>query len=115
MEAETEKQFIEFVVHVFTLQWAIWALPLSLLLSLIVDRLVPTVVVSLLAVAVHHFGAVALPLLASGDLGAFPGKLSAAAQTLEPLSLLAEFVAYLFLIFVFSQTRQDMFRTKPTN
>jgi hypothetical protein len=81
----------------------------------VVDRLVPTIVVSALAVSVHHISAVALPLVAAGDAAALPDKLTAAAQTLEPLSLLAEFVAYLFLIFVFSQTRQDMFRPKPTN
>lgn len=106
-----EKQFIDLVVHVFTLQWAIWALPLSLLLSLLSNRVLPGFILAALAVVIHHVGLTALPLLASGgDMGALPDQLSAAAQKLEPLSVAAEFVAYSFLIIVFSMTRKDMFR-----
>lgn len=106
-----EKQFIDLVVHVFTLQWAIWALPLSLLLSLLSNRVLPGFLLAALAVVIHHVGLTALPLLASGgDMGALPDQLSAAAQKLEPLSIAAEFVAYSFLIIVFSMTRKDMFR-----
>jgi hypothetical protein len=108
---EMEKQFIDLVVHVFTLQWAIWALPLSLLLSLLSNRVLPGFLLAALAVVIHHVGLTALPLLASGgDMGALPDQLSAAAQKLEPLSIAAEFVAYSFLIIVFSMTRKDMFR-----
>jgi hypothetical protein len=106
-----EKQFIDLVVHVFTLEWAIWALPLSLLLSLTSNRVLPGFILAAVAVAIHHVGLTALPLLASGgDIGTLPDQLSAAAQKLEPLSIAAEYVAYAFLIIVFSLTRQDMFR-----
>jgi hypothetical protein len=108
---EMEKQFIDLVVHVFTLQWAIWALPLSLLLSLLSNRVLPGFFLAALAVVIHHVGLTALPLLAGGgDMGALPDQLTAAAQKLEPLSVAAEFVAYSFLIIVFSMTRKDMFR-----
>ena len=112
---ETEKQFIEFVAHVFTLQWAIWAVPIALLLSLLVDKLVPTLVFSALAVIVHHIAIIAVPLALSGETGTLTEQLTTALQAIEPLSLVAEFVAYLFLIFVFSQTRQDMFRPGSTH
>jgi hypothetical protein len=106
-----EKQFIDLVVHVFTLEWAIWALPLSLLLSLTSNRVLPGFVLAVVAVVIHHVGLTALPLLISGgDMGTLPDQLSAAAQKLEPLSVAAEFVAYSFLIIIFSLTRVDMFR-----
>lgn len=108
---EMEKQFIDLVVHVFTLEWAIWALPLSFLLSLLSNRILPGFVLALLAVAIHHVGLIALPVLMSGgDAGALPDQIMAAAQKLEPLSVAAEYAAYAFLIIVFSLTRQDMFR-----
>lgn len=113
---ETENQLIEFVGHVFTLQWAIWAVPIALLLSFLVDKLVPMLIVAVVAVAVHHVGLVAAPILAAGgDTASLPDQLTAAVQALEPLSLVAEFVAYAFLIFVFSKTRQDMFRPGATH
>ncbi|MDZ4867632.1 MAG: hypothetical protein SGI91_09940 [Alphaproteobacteria bacterium] len=108
---EMEKQFIDLVVHVFTLEWAIWALPLSLLLSLLSNRVLPGFILAAAAVVIHHVGLTALPLLVNGgDMGTLPDQLSAAAQKLEPLSVAAEFVAYSFLIIVFSLTRKDMFR-----
>jgi hypothetical protein len=108
---EMEKQFIDLVVHVFTLEWAIWALPLSILLSLLTIRALPGFFLAVVALVIHHVGLVALPLLASGgDMGALPDQLSAAAQKLELLSLGAEYVAYAFLIIVFSLTRHDMLR-----
>ena len=106
-----EKQFIDLVVHVFTLQWAIWALPLSFLLSLTTNRVLPGFVLAVVAVALHHVGPLALTILLSGgDMGTLPGKISAMLPKLEPLSIAAEYVSYAFLIIVFALTRQDMFR-----
>lgn len=108
---EMEKQFIDLVVHVFTLEWAIWALPLSLLLSLASNRVVIGFILAAVAVVVHHVGMIAIPLaLSGGDMSTLPDQLSAAAQKLEPLSIAAEYTAYAFLIIVFSLTRQDMVR-----
>jgi hypothetical protein len=108
---EMEKEFIDLVVHVFTLEWAIWALPLSFLLSLLSNRILPGFILAAVAVVIHHVGLTALPMLASGgDMGTLPDQLTAAAQKLEPLSVAAEYVAYSFLIIVFSLTRRDMFR-----
>lgn len=108
---EAEKQFIDLVVHVFTLQWAIWAIPLSLLLSLFTKKVVSGLMIAFLAVAIHHVGPLALPMLeAGGDISGLPAAIQAMIPKLEPLSVLAEYVAYAFLIVVFSLTRQDMFR-----
>lgn len=104
---EAEKQFIDLVVHVFTLQWAIWAIPLSLVLSMLTNRVVPGLVLALLAVAIHHIGPLAVQ---TADLSTLPTAIQNMLPKLEPLSLLAEYVAYAFLIVVFSLTRQDMFR-----
>ena len=60
---EMEKQFIDLVVHVFTLEWVIWALPLSLLLSLLTTRALPGFILALIAVIIHHVGLTALPIL----------------------------------------------------
>lgn len=106
-----EKQFVDLVAHVFTLQWAIWALPLSMLLSFVTNRVLPGFVLAAIAVAIHHVGPLALPILLSGgDMGALPNQISAMLQTIEPLSVAAEYVSYAFLIIVFALTRQDMFR-----
>lgn len=108
---EMEKQFIDLVIHVFTLEWAIWALPLSILLSLLTTRALPGFFLAAVAVVIYHVGIVALPLVASGsDMSTLPDQLSAAAQKLEPISIAAEYVAYAFLIIVFSLTRHDMLR-----
>lgn len=111
-----EKQFIDLVVHVFTLEWAIWALPLSILFSFLSKRVLPGFVLAAVAVALHHVVLTALPIVAGGgDMGTLPAQLTAAAQKLEPLSLAAEYAAYAFLIVVFSLTRQDMFRPSVTD
>jgi hypothetical protein len=113
---EMEKQFIDLVVHVFTLEWAIWALPLSLLLSLLSNRILPGFILAAVAVVLHHIGMQAVPLaLSGGDMSTLPTVLSDAAQKLEPLSILAEYVAYAFLIIVFSLTRQDIGRPSVTS
>ena len=111
-----EKQFVDLVAHVFTLDWAIWALPLSLLFSFLVNRVLPGLILAALAVVIHHVGLTAAPILASGgDMGALPVQLNAAIAKLEPLSIAAEYVAYAFLIVVFSQTRQDIGRPSVTD
>jgi hypothetical protein len=108
---EMEKQFIDLVVHVFTLEWAIWALPISLLMAFLTKRVLVGFILAAVAVAVHHVGMVAIPMLLSGaDMSTLPDKLNALIPKLEPLSLAAEYAAYAFLIVVFSLTRQDMFR-----
>lgn len=111
---ETEKAFIDLVVHVFTLQWTIVALPLSLAFSFLTRRVVPGLVLAAVAVVVHHLWIIGFPVLsAGGDTAAIPGLIEAAIPKLEPLSLAAEYAAYAFLIVVFSLTRQDMFRASP--
>jgi hypothetical protein len=106
-----EKDFIDLVGHVFTLQWATWALPVSLLLSLCIKRVVPGLLISILAVLIHHAGPVALPALLGGEgIAVIVKDLSALVPKLEPVSIVAEYVAYAYLIIVFSLTRRDMFR-----
>ena len=108
-----EKQFVDLVAHVFTLEWAIWAVPLSLVLSFLSKRVIPGFVLAGFAVVIHHVGFIALPVLAGGgDAGTIPALIQAAIPKLEPLSIAAEYVAYSFLIIVFSLTRQDMFRER---
>lgn len=111
-----EKQFIDLVVHVFTLEWVIWALPLSIVLSLLTNRVLPGFLLAVVAVVIHHVVIIAAPIAAGGgDMGTLPTLLSAAATKLEPLSIAAEYVAYAFLIIVFSLTRQDMLRPGVTS
>lgn len=111
---EMEKAFVDLVAHVFTLDWAIWAVPLSLILSFLTNRVLPGFVLALFAVVLHHVGPIALPvLMGGGDAGTIPAQIEAAIPKLEPLSLAAEYAAYSFLIIVFSLTRQDMFRATP--
>jgi hypothetical protein len=113
---EMEKQFVELVRHVFTLDWALLALPISLVLSLLSNRAIVSLVLAVIAVAVHHVAVVALPILsAAGDTSTLPDQIMTAIQGSEPVSLAAEFVAYAFLIIVFSLTRRDMFRPSVTH
>lgn len=108
-----EKAFIDLVGHVFTLAWVIWALPLSLLLSLVTKRVLGALVLAVLAVIIHHLALIAGAAILAGDAGAISTQIQAAIPKLEPLSIAAEFVAYWFLISVFSLARQDMFRASP--
>ncbi len=111
-----EKQFVDLVRHVFTLDWALWALPIALVLSFLSNRAVVSIVLGAFAVAIHHVGLIALPTLASGgDTSALPDQIITGLQALEPISLAAEFVAYAFLIIIFSLTRRDMFRPRVTH
>ena len=108
-----EKQFVALVAHVFTLSWAIWALPLSLLLSFVTKRVLGALPLAVLALIIHHVALIAGTAVVNGDTAAISTQIQAAIPKLEPLSLAAEFVAYWFLISVFSLTRQDMFRSAP--
>ena len=106
-----EKQFIDLVGHVFTVEWAIWALPVSFILAFSVRRAIPILLVSVLAVAIQHIGPVALPSLLGGESMATISKdVTAIIPKLELVSLAAEYIAYVYLIAVISLTRRDMFR-----
>lgn len=106
-----EKQFIDLVGHVFTFQWAIWALPVSFVLAFCVRRIIPILLISVLAVAIHHVGPIAVPALLGGESIATVIKdVSVIIPKLEPISIAAEYLAYVYLITVISLTRRDMFR-----
>ena len=110
-----EKEFIDLVNHVFTLQWASWALPVSILAAMVVKRFIPVLLISVLAVVVHHAGPVVLPDLLGGEsVATIVNDLKAMIPKLEPVSILAEYIAYVYMIFVFSLTRRDMFRPGVT-
>jgi hypothetical protein len=110
-----EKEFIELVKHVFTLHWASWALPVSILASFVVRRFIPVLLISLVAVVIHHTGPLILPALLGGEsMATMMDDLNKMIPALEPISLVAEYIAYVFLIFVFSLTRRDMFRPGVT-
>lgn len=106
-----EKQFIDLVVHVFTLDWVILAIPLSLVLCVFTNRVVPGFVLAAIAVVIHHVGILALT---GATMETLPAQIQAMIPKLEPISLLAEYVAYSFLIIVFALTRQDMMRPGVT-
>lgn len=106
-----EKQFIDLVNHVFTLDWVILAVPLSLVLCVFTNRIVPGFVLAAIAVVVHHVGILFLTGTTTATLAA---DVQAMIPKLEPISILAEYVAYSFLIIVFSLTRQDMMRPGVT-
>jgi hypothetical protein len=106
-----EKEFIDLVVHVFTLQWATWAIPVSLLASMFIKRIIPGLIIAIVAVVIHHIGPVALPALLGGEgIEVIVKDVSNLIPKLEPISILAEYIAYAYLIVVFSLTRRDMFR-----
>jgi hypothetical protein len=107
-----EKQFIALVYHVFTLDWAVLGIPLALALSTFTRRVLPGFILAAVAVVVHH---VAILMLTGTDLAHLAPQIQAMIPKLEPISLAAEYVAYSFLIIVFSQTRQDMFRPSVTD
>jgi len=106
-----ETQLVDLIRHVFTLEWALWALPISLVLSFLTNRAVFSMILAVFAVAIHHAAIIAMPvLISSGDTSGLPDQIMAAIPDLEPISMAAEFVAYAFLIIIFSLTRRDMFR-----
>lgn len=106
-----EKQFIDLVIHVFTLDWVILAIPLSLVLCVFTNRVLPGFILAAIAVALHHIG---ILLLTGATLDTLPAQIQATIPKLEPISILAEYIAYSFLIIVFSLTRQDMMRPGVT-
>ncbi len=106
-----EKQFIDLVIHVFTLDWIILAIPLSLVLCVFTKRVLPGFILAAIAVAVHHVG---ILVLTGATMDTLPAQIQAMIPKLEPISVLAEYIAYSFLIIVFSLTRQDMMRPGVT-
>jgi hypothetical protein len=108
---EMEKQFIDLVNHVFTLDWVILAIPLSLVLCVFTNRVLPGFILAAIAVVVHHVG---ILVLTGATMETLPAQIQAMIPKLEPVSLLAEYIAYSFLIIVFSLTRQDMMRPGVT-
>ncbi len=111
-----EKDFIALVGHVFTLQWATWALPVAFLLSLCVRRVVPGMLIAIFAVLLHHVGPVLLPAVLGGEgMAVIARDVQALVPKLEPVSVVAEYISYAYLIVVFSLTRHDMFRPSVNN
>jgi hypothetical protein len=98
----------------FTLQWALLAIPVALVASFLVNRVVAAAVVALFAITIQHIGPVVWPLIMqSAPSDAMMTAATEAIQKANPLSLVMELVAFTFFIAVFSLTRQDMFRHKP--
>ena len=102
----------ELVGRLLTLEWAMWALPISLLLSLFVRRITSVLLASVLALVIHQVGPIAIPALLGGEsFSTVVADVTALAPKLDQTLLALEFAAYMFLIFVFSLTRRDMFRS----
>ncbi len=111
---------MEVITHTFqqafTLQWALLAIPVALVLSLFAARIVAAPVFAFFAIAIEHIGPVIWPMA----MKAAPNDLmmtaaSATLQKIDPVVALMEFIVFTFFIAVFSLTRRDMFRTKPTS
>lgn len=106
-----ETQVTELVRQVLTLQWATWAIPVSLVLSLAVRRFIPIIIAAAIGVVIHLVGPVVLPALLGGEpVATITSELSAMIPNLNPAVIALDLIAYTFLIFVFSLTRRDMFR-----
>jgi hypothetical protein len=102
----------ELVGRLLTLEWAMWALPLSILLSLFVRRILPVLAAAVFALVVHQIGPIAIPALLGGEpLSTIVADVTAMVPKLDPTLIGLELAAYIFLIFVFSLTRRDMFRS----
>lgn len=111
IQRNMETQVTDLVREVLTLQWAMWAVPVSLMLSLFVRRILPVIIAAIVGVAIHIVGPVVLPTVLGGEpLSAVMTELTAILPTLNPAVLVLDLIAYTFLIFVFSLTRRDMFR-----
>ena len=107
-----ETPITELVSQVLTLQWATWALPVSVALSLLVRRPVPVLIAAVIGVVIHLVGPVVLPALLGGEpIATIMQEIQGLVPKLNPAVLALDLVAYAFLIFVFSLTRRDMFRT----
>ena len=111
---------MEMITHTFqstfTLQWLLFALPLALLMSLLVNKVMAAAVLSIFAVAIQNFGPLLWPMvMQSAPQQTMMTAVTAAAQKLDPVAIVMELVAFTFFISVFALTRQDMFRIKPTS
>lgn len=98
----------------FSWQWVLLALPIALVVSLLVNRIIAAGVIAFVAVAIQHLWPVVWPLFQQN--AARDAMMTAASDTLQKINPLAagmEWLAFTFLIAVFSLTRQDMFRHKP--
>ncbi len=106
-----ETQATELVSRLLTLEWAGWALPVSIVLSLFVRRPLAVLLSACLATVLHVVGPSTIPALLSGESA---GTVATSAMGLitsaQPAFVAVELVAYAFLIFVFSLTRRDMLR-----
>ena len=98
----------------FSWQWLLLALPIALIVSLLVNRVIAAGIIALVAVAAQHLWPVVWPLLQQSAKS--DAMMTAATETLQKINPLAagmEWIAFTFFIAVFSLTRQDMFRIKP--
>jgi hypothetical protein len=109
---------MEIVTHTFqetfTLQWALLALPVAFVLSLLVNRVMAAGVIAFFAMAIQHVGPVLYPLFTQS--AGSDAMMTAATDTIgkiNPMAAGMEWLAFAFFIAVFSLTRQDMFRHKP--
>ena len=110
---------MEMITHTFqttfTLQWLLFALPIALVLSLLVNKVMAAAVLSIFAVAIQNFGPLVWPMfMQSAPQQTMIAAVTAAAEKLDPVAIVMELIAFTFFISVFSLTRQDMFRIKPT-
>ena len=98
----------------FTLQWALYAIPVAFVLSLLVSRIALAPILAVVAMVAQHSLPIALPMMAkNAPNDTIMTAVSAALQKVDPLVAAMEFVAFIFFIAVFSLTRRDMFRVKP--
>jgi hypothetical protein len=106
-----ETQATELVSRLLTLEWAGWALPVSIVFSLFVRRPLAVLLAACLATVLHLIGPSAIPALLSGEsVGSVVTNVMSLAMSAQPALVAVQLVAYAFLIFVFSLTRRDMFR-----
>ena len=100
----------------FTLQWVAVALPIALVASFLVNRVAAAAVIAFFAVAARHLWPILWPMfMANAPQQSMMTAVTAALQKLDPVQILMELIAFTFFISVFSLTRQDMFRIKPTS
>ena len=109
---------MEIVTHTFqetfTWQWALLAIPVAFVLSLLVNRLMAAGVIAFIAMVVQHIGPVLYPLFTQN--AGTDAMMTAATDTIgkiNPMAAGMEWLAFAFFIAIFSLTRQDMFRIKP--
>jgi hypothetical protein len=109
---------MEMITHTFqqtfTLQWALLAIPIAFVFSLLANRIMAAAVFAVFALATQHLGPVLLPMFtANAPRDAMMTAVTQTIQKMDPVATLMELIAFTFFISVFSFTRQDMFRIKP--